>query len=646
MNPNRSAHRAVNLNNQKPAGYHAPSDPTELIRFKVSAIRTAANILCSSLPAHVYFNTELLTQVLTDHLRNNPEAIDPYNTKIKINNTNGEIEIQHYDLTFSSVQPTPFSSQQCAWRIRPDGQLFKSVQYANGVRETGIWKENKLSNASQAARSHIIFGKRSWPNGIQEIGQFEYLPNIRQCGLIKGKVKDSQGAVVLEGRWSFNQASGQMEPDTSSTKISEYTVKSASLLNAILMRNFRLPQDAVAYLDACNHELKNDSGLAKLAYAIAKKDFNCLPNTNQLQGSLDNTGGNTPDIKPYLARTMLEKLATGMPPVLSVVRETFADRLIQNTLTLLKALNTSNNTNTIQTKTHLSQIQLEKLLTLLTSGLELANARHPAPLLNELEQFTSHLREKRARMLDVIDKPASFSNMPADARDDFDVAITAVRLDGWLLQFASDELRNDRDIVGAAVQMYGDALAFASQSLHEDREIIKKAVTSNGNSLRMAPLALRDDLEIVLAAVRGPAGFALKHASHAMRNNREVVLTAVRSRGQSLAFANIRLRNDHEIVMNAVSRWGTALRVASPALQNDRYIVLAAVKNNGLALRYASPTLRNNREVVMKAIQNKGSALQFASDALRNDPEIIMAAIQRWPPALRYAGSRFQNVQR
>lgn len=644
MNSNRPVYSVSDLNNQRPAVYQPPGDQAELVQFKVGQIQATLNSLSASLPVQVHFDTGLLTRLLADHLRKNPEAIDPYNTQIRVNHANGELQIKHFDLTIHSIQQNQGIKKQSAWRHGPDGKLYKSIHYSNGVCDTGVWKEEQLDDSDECASNHLVYGRRSWPNGTREIGRFNYIPQIQQSGLVEGEIKNSRGEVVHQGRWAFNPESGHMETDRSEPAFAKSSSKPASLLSAILNNDFKSPQDAVNFLQACHHELVHDSALAKLSYSIAHQQLHNLPHPSLLKNSLDKIGGNTPGVKPYVARILLKHIANAIGQNMPLPVE-HINNLTQNALVLLRTLNTSNQPNTIKTDTNLNQSQLHKLLTLLMKWRDTTDIGQDPELGDQVQRYTTHLGQKLAEMLRVIFTPEAFRTMPAEYRDDFDIAMKAVQLDGWLLQFTSDALRNNRDIVCTAVQRHGDALAFANPALLDDREIVIKAVAASGNSLRMVSSTLRNDHEVVLAAVQEPAGFALKHASAAMRNNREIVISAVRARGQSLEFANVRLRGDREVVLHAVTKWGCALRVANPALRNDRQVVMAAVRNNGLALRYASANLQNDRELVLAAIQNKGRAFQFASEALRNDPDIIRAAIRKWPPAIRFAGAQLQNMQ-
>ena len=130
-----------------------------------------------------------------------------------------------------------------------------------------------------------------------------------------------------------------------------------------------------------------------------------------------------------------------------------------------------------------------------------------------------------------------------------------VILNGWDLEFASEDLKRDREIVMAAVKQDFRALEFASDTLKRDRDILMAAVKQGGN--------------------------ALKFASEDLQKDRKIVMAAVNQNGWALRFASDILQKDREIVMAAVNQNGWALRFASEEVQKDREIVMAAVKKNG-----------------------------------------------------------------
>jgi predicted methyltransferase len=105
-----------------------------------------------------------------------------------------------------------------------------------------------------------------------------------------------------------------------------------------------------------------------------------------------------------------------------------------------------------------------------------------------------------------------------ELRNDKDIVLAAVKVEGFALQFASETLRNDKDVVLAAVKEHPDAFQFASETLRNNKGVVIAAVKQNGFVLQFASETLRNDKDVVLAAVK-EHGFALQFASEALRND-------------------------------------------------------------------------------------------------------------------------------
>jgi hypothetical protein len=180
-----------------------------------------------------------------------------------------------------------------------------------------------------------------------------------------------------------------------------------------------------------------------------------------------------------------------------------------------------------------------------------------------------------------------------------EAVLEAVKLDGWVLRDASEELRGDKGVVLAAVKQHGNALQFASAALRGDTVVVSEAVKESGWALQFASKTLQNDTEVVLEAVK-EYGPALEYASEELQNDREVVLAAVKQDGLALEYASEELRGDTVAVSAAVKQDEGALQFASEALQkkwragtdgegwNDRDLFLEAVKQDENALQFAS----------------------------------------------------------
>ena len=78
---------------------------------------------------------------------------------------------------------------------------------------------------------------------------------------------------------------------------------------------------------------------------------------------------------------------------------------------------------------------------------------------------------------------------------------------GYALDFASKELRNDREVVLSAVKLDGRYLSDASEKLQDDTELVSIAVAQNGEALRYASDRLRNNKKVVLTAIKNTYSF-------------------------------------------------------------------------------------------------------------------------------------------
>ena len=117
---------------------------------------------------------------------------------------------------------------------------------------------------------------------------------------------------------------------------------------------------------------------------------------------------------------------------------------------------------------------------------------------------------------------------------------------GDKLEYASDALRNDKEVVLAAVKLDGRALKYASADLKNDKDVVLAAMKQNGWALCWAGDDLRNDKVIVLAAVK-QHGIILFYASADLKNDTDVVLAAVKQNGMALKFASAKLKKDPDI---------------------------------------------------------------------------------------------------
>ncbi len=205
-------------------------------------------------------------------------------------------------------------------------------------------------------------------------------------------------------------------------------------------------------------------------------------------------------------------------------------------------------------------------------------------------------------------------------RNDPEIVGAAVGQWGEALQYASNELKNDLTIVTKAVKQEPVSVRFAGAELQNNKEIYKKicltAVSMNGVVLNYISKELLEDEDVVLAAATKD-GRALKGIydstnleAKKMLGNMKIVSAAVSSWGASLEYADQALKDDRGIVENAVKSIGWAIKFANKKYQNDKPIALLAVKNNIQAFECLSYSLRGDPDVVELALKDSGLSVR------------------------------------
>jgi hypothetical protein len=124
--------------------------------------------------------------------------------------------------------------------------------------------------------------------------------------------------------------------------------------------------------------------------------------------------------------------------------------------------------------------------------------------------------------------------------------IDSIKINGYMLHFASERLQNDRNIVIIAITNCGGALKFASKNLQDDEYIVLTAVKYYGGALAYASTRLQNDIKIVTTAVQRD-GQALRFASKDFQNNKEIVKIAIQSCNWIINTCSEELKNDKEI---------------------------------------------------------------------------------------------------
>ena len=274
-------------------------------------------------------------------------------------------------------------------------------------------------------------------------------------------------------------------------------------------------------------------------------------------------------------------------------------------------------------------------------------------------------------------------------RDDFDIALAAVKSQGAALQYVSPRLKGVPEIVGAALQSNltsgqylkvaddvckadyklvrlamkhsdqhnaGAALQHASDGIRGDKKFLEEVMDIYGCKVILwAANELKRNEELLLKAIKAGLSYELFEDCDILKESlekRPIMEALVHERAYALVLATKTrsgawAANDYKIVMAAVQNRSkinrTALEFASAGLKADTDIVMAAVQSDGMALECACTALQARMDIVKAAVQSDGGALQFASSELQGHMEIVKIAVESDGTALEFASTGLKD---
>lgn len=231
-----------------------------------------------------------------------------------------------------------------------------------------------------------------------------------------------------------------------------------------------------------------------------------------------------------------------------------------------------------------------------------------------------------------------FKNIAQDLFNNIDFLLSAMEINGFLLQYIPDNLKNHKALVLNAINSHSKVkngqlgnespLEYASELLRDDIDVVLAAIEKDGKAILYASDNLKNNVDLVSQALKNGAGLSYFNYLPFKLQNRENLLLTLNNGGGLIADIPTNLRSDKEIVMIAVKYYGENLSQASTELKNDKEIVMAAVKSFGEMLEYTSDELRNDPKIVLAAVTENGAALKFASEELKNNREIAITAVR------------------
>ena len=107
-------------------------------------------------------------------------------------------------------------------------------------------------------------------------------------------------------------------------------------------------------------------------------------------------------------------------------------------------------------------------------------------------------------------------------------AIQLVKQDAFALENLDDIFKNDREIVMAAVSINGNTLKYASEALKNDRELVLEAVKKDASALEHASYELKTDKDFIIS-IMAFNNDALKYVPSQLREELQIKESIVTS---------------------------------------------------------------------------------------------------------------------
>lgn len=195
-------------------------------------------------------------------------------------------------------------------------------------------------------------------------------------------------------------------------------------------------------------------------------------------------------------------------------------------------------------KQHLKELRTDSLIRLLHGRFELRDddliegGTRSGTLELSVIYTMEPTEEERQLWVTQLEDGHSLAHMPAAARADHHVVMSAVLRNPDSMQHAAAELRSDRAFMMTAVRRSGDALRYADAELRCDFQVVMAALEYDVSPLRFADRTLLADRVFMLSAVTID-GLALRYADSSLRCDRQVVHAAVAQDEDALQFAEL-----------------------------------------------------------------------------------------------------------
>ena len=271
----------------------------------------------------------------------------------------------------------------------------------------------------------------------------------------------------------------------------------------------------------------------------------------------------------------------------------------------------------------------------------------------------------RSQVLSKIKKnPAKLSFLPSEWRDDREMILTALKLQGLVLGDLSAISRDTEEYALEAYKSNWESLRFASNRLTSDFEFMTKIVALTKKDSQEASILLSsatgdlkdNDAFIMLCLEQSPLNieYAKKET---YRNNYDLMLSLVKRDGTCYYFASEEIKRDRVFMKTALAQTGLVYSTLPPEFRGEEELILLAAKTYLPILTFDVPSkykdhpelqsLLDDKELVRHQITNYDPEVySIISERLRDDEEFLIELLGHPEVCIgliRYASERLKK---
>ena len=257
-------------------------------------------------------------------------------------------------------------------------------------------------------------------------------------------------------------------------------------------------------------------------------------------------------------------------------------------------------------------------------------------------------------------------------RDNREIVLLAVYINGMALAYASDELKEDKEVAMVAIEQCGYAASCVSEFLKDNKDVAMLAVSKHSTNLNHLSERMRDNDDVVNKyLLNGTFDGSFQYISQRLRDNKEFIKKAIKHIKDPYDALTIsqhmgaNSKSDLDIVKSLVSLKPSAIYHANWNIIENKELLLEIYKQEKLMLKFLTPRMRddkdiallniegypflsnrlkNDRDIALAVVRNGGPNLLSLENKFKNDIGVVFEAVKNDPRSIRYASQEIQNM--